>query len=156
MRKQTTNLFYIQWLCLFVSFFMFSACGPVHEKNTFDRDSTSPVPTAPTVPVIDDEDEFEGIIPVEKTFTQLRTDIFNPSCGECHSDAAENLRGGFNFDDFATVQAVIDAPNGEDTTLHDVTRTIGGTAYMPDNGPPLTLQERADILFWINSGAPNN
>jgi uncharacterized membrane protein len=75
-------------------------------------------------------------------YALVRTEVIEPMCINCHSNANGNS-GGVNLESYQSVIQNL-------TTVEDEVKTDG----MPASGPLLTPTEKNIILNWIKEGAP--
>lgn len=80
--------------------------------------------------------------PNRPQFQEVFRQIIQPKCAVCHSAAGGN-RGGLNLESYAAVKGAI-------TLVRDAV----ATGFMPPRSrPPLSPEEKAMFLRWIDQGA---
>jgi uncharacterized membrane protein len=81
-------------------------------------------------------------------FTHIVQFIFEPRCKKCHfTNQSTSGIDLFNYDQL--LNEFVIPFNSAESILYEAV----ATDYMPENGPPLTAQQKALIQVWIDSGA---
>ena len=138
---------------------LFRCCGLLLVLGVAACDRNSP--TGPTVEIA----APSGLSP---TLSSIQTEIFNPSCFECHGDQAAqaglDLTEGESFSNLVNVQSVqvtLDLVEPNDAENSYLIHKLEGRPsivgdLMPAGAPALTTAHIDVIKQWINSGAQNN
>lgn len=80
--------------------------------------------------------------------------ILQTSCGisGCHGNGSDE--GDFIVDDYESIMEIVKPFNASSSKLYRVITDINSEDFMPPNRP-LTLQQRTQIMVWIEQGAEN-
>lgn len=112
--------------------------------------AAAPAPTATPSPIAVPSPTATPTPAASVSFANLQTTIFQPFCVSCHSSG--NAAGGYAYDSYSAVKASVNL------TTPTLSRVYASTTSgsMPKGGGRLSSTQEAQILQWIQNGAPNN
>lgn len=126
--------FTIHFTILFTTLALFTSCGYNNTKKT---------PTAPTAS-LKDSGTGTGLdkTPTQIDFARIKSQIFEPKCFKCHSDAGGN-KDGINLETYTNVKSRIE----------NILSAIKDNS-MPKSGQPLSAEDKELLEKWVKAGAP--